>query len=250
MEDSTAPAPHGASLDLATQSIENEKFWRRAGHDMRGPLVAISNLTQLILLRNNGQLDPDLVQMFELIQGQARELDLAIISVVKYAAQPTAPLQPQTLCSLQEVVQFAIAENCNSLEETAGEIHVGDIPLLCMEESDLLTIVAQLIANALQFRSSLKPQISFSGPVSAPGMFTVCVSDNGIGVDPQKLESIFEPFSQIGAVSVSGNGLGLALCRKILLRYGGTIWAQPSAAGGLSVCFSIPDAPQSRHKAA
>jgi light-regulated signal transduction histidine kinase (bacteriophytochrome) len=97
-----------------------------------------------------------------------------------------------------------------------------------------------LIGNAIKYRSEAPPQIEISARRS-PQEWTFHVKDNGIGIDPQYAKQVFGIFKRLhSSESYSGTGIGLAICQKIVERYGGRIWVESELGKGATFCFTLP----------
>ena len=101
-----------------------------------------------------------------------------------------------------------------------------------------------LIGNAIKYRQTeAAPRIHISTRADAR-VVEFCVADNGIGIEPEHLETIFAPFKRLHGHEYSGTGLGLAMCQKIVERYGGRIWAESTYGDGSAFHFTIPSQKQ------
>lgn len=129
------------------------------------------------------------------------------------------------------------------------------LPPVAGDRAQLVTLFGQLLDNAARFRGDDPPLITVSaGAPDADGMVRVSVADNGAGLAEADLPRLFTVFARPAAppprsdtagrnTGERGAGLGLALCRRIVERHGGTIWAERPAEGGLVVTFELPAEP-------
>jgi light-regulated signal transduction histidine kinase (bacteriophytochrome) len=114
------------------------------------------------------------------------------------------------------------------------------LPTVRVDESQIAQLFQNLIANALKFRSERQPQIHI-GARAEEGRWLVGVQDNGIGIDPQYFERIFQVFQRLHTRKVyAGTGIGLAICKKIVERHGGKIWVESQPGQGTTFFFSMP----------
>jgi signal transduction histidine kinase len=142
------------------------------------------------------------------------------------------------------VLAEAEAETGLQLAETKAEVVADGLPLVAGDRRQLVELLAQLLDNAVRYRGTAPPVVTVSAePVT--GGVRVTVADNGPGVSETDLPRLFTVFARpvpAGATtSERGAGLGLALCRRIVERHGGMIWAERGADGGLVVCFELPE---------
>jgi len=107
------------------------------------------------------------------------------------------------------------------------------------EEIVLLQVFQNLISNSIKYRSKEIPRIHVSAARDAEG-WLFAVRDNGIGIDPQDAGRVFGIFKRLHGREISGTGIGLALCKKIVERKGGRIWVESEAGRGATFKFTIP----------
>jgi signal transduction histidine kinase len=133
-----------------------------------------------------------------------------------------------------------------TIAESAAQISADSLPTVWGDATQLTQVFQNLIANAIEFRRDLPPQIQISvravGEMPAastdgsgaveifappPSAWCFAVADNGIGIEPQDLDRIFVIFQRLHPrVTYRGTGIGLAICKKIVERHGGTIWVE------------------------
>jgi signal transduction histidine kinase len=118
-----------------------------------------------------------------------------------------------------------------------GEIRVTDLPVVCANEQGLTRVFQNLIQNAVKFRSAAAPVVSVSATVGEDGGWRFDVSDNGVGLPDGQL---FEIFARGAGATQDGAGIGLAVCRRIVERHGGRIWAESRPEGGSTFSFTLP----------
>ena len=137
-------------------------------------------------------------------------------------------------------LEQAIRNLGGTIEESGARITHDPLPTVTAEEVPLVLLFQNLISNAVKYgRNGEKPEIRI-GASGERGMWHISVADNGIGIAPQHLDTIFAPFKRLhGAEEYPGSGLGLAICKKIVERAGGRIWAESSSHGS-TFHFTIP----------
>jgi len=128
------------------------------------------------------------------------------------------------------------------VNESGGRLEFGELPAVHADPTQLRCLFQNLIANALKFRqATLPPRVKISGRIVADGFCEITVEDNGIGIEEAYLEQIFKPFTRLNPYSAyEGSGIGLAVCRKIVLRHGGKITAHSELGRGTRFVFSLP----------
>ena len=241
--------------ELERSNAELEQFAYVASHDLQEPLRTVSSFTELLAQEYGDRLDGDAEEYIEFIVDGALRMqqlvkDLLAYSRVNSRGKAFAPTACETV--LKRVLgnlQFAIAE-------TQGQITHDPLPNIFADESQVQQLFQNLLSNALKFQAEDPPRIHVSAISSAngnangnadepPSEWTFCVSDNGIGIEPEYREQIFEIFQRLHSRRIyAGTGIGLAICRKIVQRHGGRIWVEEPPQKGAAFYFTLPSQPE------
>jgi chemotaxis family two-component system sensor kinase Cph1 len=129
-----------------------------------------------------------------------------------------------------------------SIEESEATIARDPLPTVDGDVTQLTQLFQNLLVNAIKFRAESAPDIRVSAE-RKDGAWLFSVRDNGIGIAPEYRERVFVLFQRLHARDeYGGTGIGLAVCKKIVERHGGTIWVEETPGGGSTLCFTIPDA--------
>ena len=151
---------------------------------------------------------------------------------------------PQNECvPLQESLQIALANLQNEIEENKADIIVGALPCVRGPRTQLAMLLQNLIGNAIKYRAEEAPRIRIEA-IQEKNHWRVSVSDNGEGFDSQYAAQIFEPFKRLHDEDISGSGIGLATCKRIVERLGGRIWAESTPGKSSTFFFTLPVAPE------
>ena len=129
-----------------------------------------------------------------------------------------------------------------AIEDSKADVTIDSLPMITADESQMMQVMQNLIANALKFHGPNQPMIHIS---SSPGerKWTFSIKDNGIGLDMADAEKIFLMFHRLhGREEYPGTGIGLALAKKIVERHGGRIWVESRQGKGATFFFAIPTA--------
>ena len=127
-----------------------------------------------------------------------------------------------------------------SIQETGAEITHGELPTIRADLSQLAQLFQNLIGNALKFRSEAPPKIHVDA-CREGDYWRFSVRDNGIGIDAQFQDQIFQIFRRLHTQKqYAGTGIGLAICKKIVDRHGGRIWIESEPGQGATFCFTLP----------
>ncbi|WP_293121893.1 PAS domain S-box protein [Microcoleus sp. bin38.metabat.b11b12b14.051] len=225
--------------DLKRSNEELEQFAYVASHDLQEPLRAVTSYTQLLAQRYQANLDDRADKYINYIVDGATRMQQLINDLLAYSrlgtrgkefeqAQCKAAIK-QTLCNLQ----IAIAE-------TKAVITYDEMPTVMADESQLVQLFQNLLANGIKFCRQDIPLIHITaGRQESEWLFSV--SDNGIGIDPEYADRIFIIFQRLHSRrEYSGTGIGLAMCKRIVERHGGRIWVESQEGKGATFYFTIP----------
>jgi PAS domain S-box-containing protein len=228
----------------AEQRLENAKeelqlFVDTTAHDLRSPLNSVSAMAELLAQKYQGQLGPDGQELIGFIgKGISRVKnlleDLLAFAQASHFDETTAPS-----ISLEEPFQSALENLKTEIEKTAAAITSGGLPVVAIQEAHALLLFQNLIGNAIKYRGDEAPRIHVRAEQN-DGSWFVAVSDNGIGIEPHYSEQVFKAFKRLHGDDRPGTGIGLAICQKIVNRYGGRIWVESDGRKGSTFRFTIP----------
>ncbi|AMK75337.1 MULTISPECIES: PhnD/SsuA/transferrin family substrate-binding protein [Methylomonas] len=224
---------------LLRSNVDLEQFAYSVSHDMRQPLRMVSGHLQF-LERNLGEsLNEDARQNLNFALEGAKRMDAMIVSLLEYSRVGRKTQQKSWIASdavRDEVLQFVepLAEQCQA------KIHCrGHWPILYASRDELSRLLQNLLVNALHYRQENQaPVIEVSSEVSG-SLWRLSVRDNGIGINPEQFDRLFQFFSRLQARKrFDGTGMGLALCRRIVEHHDGKIWVD-SVGEGQGSCFTF-----------
>jgi chemotaxis family two-component system sensor kinase Cph1 len=231
----SCPVAGDLKVIMADPKLEEGRLIFAFAHDLRSHLRTILTRVQLVQGSGRSTLHEQDALFLEEAAVAAGDMNRLLTSMVSfYDAVPTETT------ALPLMLRGALMESRPLLTETDASVTVqndleGAVP------KALQWVVKELVANSCRFRGERKTEIGIHTRTAEPGVLEIEVSDNGSGVDAAWIEKIFLPFQRMHSRNeFPGHGLGLALCRRIVTANNGTIRAQSSAAGGLSVILSVP----------
>jgi PAS domain S-box-containing protein len=216
---------------LQTSNQELEQFSHIVSHDLQEPLRAIASHARLLTEDLGDTIDPVTQESLHFITEGADRMRSLIQDLLAYARVGEPQVDGMTDCN--EAVKQAI----DHLQ--AGAIVTCDpLPLVKVNATQLVQLFQNLIGNAIKFQREQPPQIHVGFTNE-----TFWVQDNGIGIPPQHLSAIFDIFRRLHTRrKYPGTGIGLAICQKIVDRYGGRIWAESEPGVGTTFFFTLPQA--------
>jgi light-regulated signal transduction histidine kinase (bacteriophytochrome) len=224
------------TLDAArTANQELQVFSYAVSHDLKEPLRSISSYAEL--LRRHYAQDERATEFTSFITDGVKRVNTLIENLLTYS-RTGAPTR-RTAVKLNSVVQWALLNLEQSVRESGAQITCGDLPVLIVDETQMVQLFQNLLLNSLRYRSSDAPKIEVSAEEGADA-YTISVRDNGIGIEPRYHTQIFTAFKRLHGREVPGTGLGLALCRKIIEGHGGRIWVESEGKCGSVFKFTLP----------
>jgi light-regulated signal transduction histidine kinase (bacteriophytochrome) len=144
-----------------------------------------------------------------------------------------------SLVDANKSLATAIDNLRSSIEESGAVVEYDRLPQILIDETSLVQLFQNLLGNAIRYRSEQDPRMVVSA-VPHDGFWRFSCRDNGIGIAPEYTSRIFEPFKRLHGPEVPGSGIGLAVCRKIVQRYGGDIWVESTVGEGSTFYFTLP----------
>ncbi len=137
------------------------------------------------------------------------------------------------------MVSDVITSLQSAISETQAEVVVGPLPVVTANPLYLTQVFENLIGNALKYRSEQPPRVTVSA-ADGERDWVFSVQDNGIGIPPEYQAQIFGIFKRLHGDEYPGTGIGLATCKKIVDRHGGTIWVESEGGRGARFSFTLP----------
>ena len=226
--------------ELRRANEDLNQFAYSASHDLQEPLRAVAIYSQLLEQRHKGKLDETSEKYLGFLLQGARRMEALLRDILAYTRAANTAEQAPGPVDASAVLQKVLVNLQNSLAETGASVEYGGLPRVRVLDVHLLQLFQNLIGNALKYRAAQAPRIRVSAvPDGARWRFSV--EDNGIGFDPKYGEQVFGLFKRLHtAEEYPGTGVGLAICQKIVERYGGRIWAESQPGSGASFFFTLP----------
>jgi PAS domain S-box-containing protein len=225
--------------ELERNNAELRQFAYSASHDLQEPLRHIAIYSELLQNNYQGKLDPEADQILNQAVEAAHRMQGLVRDLLAYALATDAPREPARTDA--NVVLLKTLKTFEERIKNSGTrtIH-GRLPVLNVHQVHLEQLFQNLIGNALKYRGEAAPEIEVAAEFK-DGSWVLSVKDNGIGIDPKYHQQIFGLFRRLhGSGTYSGNGIGLAICQKIVQRYGGKIWVESEPGKGSTFRFTLP----------
>jgi light-regulated signal transduction histidine kinase (bacteriophytochrome) len=206
---------------------------------MQEPLRMVASYLQLVAQRYKGQLDADADEFIGYAVDGAKRMQALINDLLAYSRLGTRA-RPFESTDCNKVLETVLVNLGVAISESGAQITHDPMPTVMGDSSQLVQLFQNLIGNAIKFRS-VEPMRVHIGVEAADAMWQFSVTDNGIGIAPEYHERIFVMFQRLhGRTEYPGTGIGLAICKKIVERHGGTVWVESQAGHGSTFKFTIP----------
>jgi PAS domain S-box-containing protein len=226
--------------DLTRTNQDLQQFSYAASHDLKEPLRTVSNYLQLIRSRYSGKvLDQEAAKLFDVAVGGAQRMYALVEALLEYSRSGEVGDSTIEPVPVEKVVGDAIANLQSSISETGAKVTLGPLPVVIANPLHLSQLFENLIGNALKYRSEDAPRITVTAEEGARD-WVFCVGDNGIGIPQEYQAQIFGIFKRLHGDEYPGTGIGLATCKKIVDRHGGTIWVDSEPGHGSRFSFTLP----------
>ena len=227
---------------LECSNAELEQFAYMTSHAFQEPLRMMPYYTQLFAQGYQGKFDPDadkiILHILEGITWMQKLINgLRTYSYVDRRGRPFE----STSCDT--VLEQALTNRRETIEKSGAVITRESLPIVMADTSQLVQLFEKLIGNAIKYRKEESPRIHISAQ-QKENEWIFSVQDNGIGIAPDYQECIFVIFQRLHKKEeYSGNGVGLAICKRIVERHGGRIWVESEPGKGSTFYFTIPKNP-------
>ena len=219
-----------------------QQFAYAASHDLQEPLRMVSSYLRLIKRRYADKLDEDGRDFIEFAVDGADRMRAMIDGLLEYSRVGTQgePFEP---VDLNDVLEDVMADLQIQIEEHDTEITVEDLPTVEGDASQLRQLFQNLLDNAIEYSGDEPPRVDVSATRSGDE-WILSVTDEGIGIDPEDQERIFEVFQRLHTQDEhAGTGIGLALCKRIVERHGGEIWVDSTPGEGATFSLTLQNPP-------
>jgi light-regulated signal transduction histidine kinase (bacteriophytochrome) len=225
-------------LEMAYEEMAD--FSYMVSHDLRAPLRGIDGYAEILLEDYGGGIDPDGRELIQIIQRNAARMNEFIADILELSRISRANLIINRL-SVPDLVAEALAELSTQLETTPKVTIQDNLPNILGDQRQLLTVYRHLLSNAIKYSSRQPEQqieVGFRTDDSVPTGGEFFVADNGIGVDRDHHQRIFGMFNRlVTRDQYAGNGVGLAIARRIIQNHNGRIRVESKQGEGASFLF-------------
>ena len=218
---------------------ELQQFAYVVSHDLQEPLRTITSFVQLLAQHFHGQLDAKAAEFIKFTVEGAQRMQ-ALLTDLRAYTRTSGTVPEFTAVDCAAVLAHILGDLHLAIQDKAAEVTHDALPTVHGDANQLGLVFQNLIGNALKFGGAAPPRIHV-GARRESAQWVFLVQDNGIGIDPQHAERIFQVFQRLHTRSeYPGTGIGLAICKKIIERHGGRIWVESQPGAGATFIFTIP----------
>lgn len=223
---------------LLRSNEDLEKYAYVASHDLREPLRSISGFLQMLQMRYDSKLDDEGRSLITRAVGAAARLNSLILGLLEYSRLNTRETSFEAV-DCGQALASAEANLETAISESGAAITHDPLPTVNGDPDQLVQLFQNLLANGIKFCRDRTPEIHIKAEQQKDG-WKFSVQDNGIGIDPQYHHKIFQMFQRLHARDkLSGTGIGLPICQRIVERHGGSISVDSEVGQGTTFHFTI-----------
>ena len=225
---------------LVRTNQDLQQFSYAASHDLKEPLRTVATCLQLAIRNYSGKvLDKDAAQLMEVAVSGAQRMHALVEALLEYSRAGEVAESMIEAVPVGRLVEDAVTNLGSAIAEANASVSFGQLPVVTANPLHLEQVFQNLIGNALKYRSDQPPRIAVSATEDGHNwVFTV--ADNGIGIQPEYQAQIFGIFKRLHGHEYPGTGIGLAICKKIVDRHGGSIWVESELGKGSRFSFTLP----------
>jgi light-regulated signal transduction histidine kinase (bacteriophytochrome) len=225
--------------ELARSNQELQQFAFVASHDLQEPLRMVSTYTTILAEQYSGKLDEKADKYIHYIVDGAVRMQTLIRDLLEFSRAGHAENGLTSTDSAAEA-KIVVSNLASAIQETGAVVTCGPLPIVMAHAFQLRQVLQNLIGNAIKFHDGQPPAIKVSAERNQTE-WVFSVTDNGISIAPENAQKIFAVFQRLHTrAEYPGNGIGLAICKKIVEQHGGQIWLEPQATQGATFRFSWP----------
>jgi len=221
-----------------------EEFAYMVSHDLKTPLVVINGFSQLLSRKYKHILNEEGASFIERISSSAARMDALIEKLLQYG-RTSSRMGTIASVDLENIAKQIADDFSYVLSRTGGQIEICCLPTIKGDEIQLRQLFQNLIGNSIKYRRPDEPvKIKVFSERTQDNLWRIIVQDNGRGLEKDKLTDIFTPFYRVeNNDKTEGSGIGLAICKKVCERHGGSITVESEPGKGSKFIVTLGDEP-------
>ena len=223
-------------LERSNRALSEFSF--AVSHDLQAPVRSVRALTELLIRRDGGPLE-EALHLVALIEQASEGMQRLIESMLQYAQCGQGELSRQTV-SANAMIESVLVSLASLITSANARIICQPLPDIDADPVQLQQVFQSLVGNAIKYHEPGRPPIIEIRGESLKEGWRFAITDNGQGIPREHQHVVFEPLKRLHGSATPGTGLGLALCKAIILRHGGRIWVESKGAGhGATFRFTL-----------
>jgi light-regulated signal transduction histidine kinase (bacteriophytochrome) len=236
------------TAELIARNQELEQFAYVASHDLQEPLRKVASCCQSLAEDYADQLDDSGREWIEFAVDGAARMRQLVSDLLEFSRVGThgRTIQPT---DAHQACEAALENLSDAIEETEAQIVCRPLPTVLADAGQLEQLFQNLVGNSIKYCSDDQPVVEI-GAEPEGDRWKFYVKDNGIGIDPEYHERIFQIFQRLHCKEdYAGTGIGLAICKKVVERFGGKLWVESKSGQGSTFYFTLSGADSSNEGA-
>lgn len=227
--------------ELRRSNGELERFAYLVAHDLQEPLRNVANCVGMVRMVGRENLEPSLAKWLVSAEQGAQRMHGMVKDLLIYSRAVDGAAAPEATVSAAQALNSAITNLTEAITQSHASIESDALPRVRVREAHLIQIFQNLVGNAIKYRKSKTQPIVKISAQRKTNEWEFSVSDNGIGFESVYAEKIFGVFKRLHQPDeYPGNGIGLAICARIVDHYGGRIWAESRPGQGATFRLTFP----------
>lgn len=235
--DSVSPE-HSSEAQAVAEEFKDYAY--TVAHDLSGPARSMVEFSKLLTSEHAGDLSDEALEYLSIIIENGVKLAQMMDALIDYSrlnttAKPFSRVHcDRLLADCREILK-------DKIDQTGATLEIGTLPDVQADAHQLKQLFLLLLDNAFKFHEAGRSPVIHVSAVTDKDGIRFCISDNGIGIEPEFHERIFKLFCRLQSGNEnSGTGIGLALAKKIIHRHHGSIWCESVPNKGTSIFFTLP----------
>ncbi len=225
---------------LETANKELESFSYSVSHDLRAPLRAVHGYTKILLEEYRNLLDDEGKRICDIISGSATQMGELIDDLLSFSRIGRSNISPAEI-NMKKMAKEIFSGLISHADGKRLHFKVGNLPGIHGDIKLMGQVWTNLISNAIKYTSKNEISEILIGSSVSDKMIIYFIKDNGVGFDMQYAHKLFGVFQRLHSESeFEGNGVGLAIVQRIILKHGGKAWAEGEVGKGATFYFSLP----------
>ncbi|MFN0103300.1 MAG: PAS domain S-box protein [Bryobacteraceae bacterium] len=226
--------------ELRRANEDLNQFAFAASHDLQEPLRMVTSYSQLLVKGYRDRLDGEAALCVNFITEGTQRMRELLADLLAYTQVNEDDGESRTnLIDLNLIFRKSVENLKTAIQESDAVVAGGQLPSVRGYEPHFLQLLQNLIGNAIKYRGESAPRVHVSAGKS-DGVWRLAVADNGIGIEPQYHQMIFGVFKRLHGRTIPGTGIGLAICQRVVDRFGGRIWVESQLNRGATFYCTLP----------